>query len=191
MARPGVPDTRARIEEVALELFIEQGFSHTSLQQIADRIGVSKAALYYHFPSKAELARSLFLPWKTDLDALLDEVESADDVSPRQLVEQSFDVLHKHSRAFAAMMKDGTIMEHVDLVGWTGEWAERFQTLLVGPNPTVAQRTRVAVALGGLNDAIFLLNQVPVEEVRPAAIDAALAALGMADEQSESSPPAR
>lgn len=184
MARPGQPDTRARIEEVALELFIEQGFSATSLQQIADRIGVTKAALYYHFPSKAELARSIFIPWKEDLDALLDEAESRGDLTPRELVERSFDVLHKHYRAFAASMRDASILEYVNLVDWTTEWAERFQTLLVGPEPTIAQRTRAAVALGGLNDAIFMLGGAPVDEVRPAAIDAALGALGFSDERS-------
>lgn len=179
VARPGQVNTRAIIEEVALELFIDQGFTATSLQQIADRVGVTKAALYYHFPSKDALARSIFLPWKTDLDSLLDELEAAGDIPPREIIEKSFDVLLKHRDAFTAMMRDGSILKHVDLVAWTGEWAERFQTLLVGPNPTIAQRVRVAVALGGLNDAIFLLGSLPVEEVRPAAIEATLAAIGL------------
>ena len=42
-------DTRARIQRVALELFAEQGYDKTSLREIAERLDVTKAALYYHF----------------------------------------------------------------------------------------------------------------------------------------------
>ena len=45
-------DTRSRVQEVALELFAEQGYEKTSLREIAERLGVTKAALYYHFKSK-------------------------------------------------------------------------------------------------------------------------------------------
>jgi AcrR family transcriptional regulator len=55
-------DTRDRILQVALDLFIEQGYEKTSLREIAERIGVSKAALYYHFASKEEIFRTLLEP---------------------------------------------------------------------------------------------------------------------------------
>src|SRR5215475_13717231 len=45
-------DTRERIQSIALELFAEQGYEKTSLREIAERLGVTKAALYYHFRSK-------------------------------------------------------------------------------------------------------------------------------------------
>src|SRR5580704_12464879 len=47
-------DTRARIQQVALELFAEQGYDKTSLREIAERLDVTKAALYYHFKSKED-----------------------------------------------------------------------------------------------------------------------------------------
>src|SRR6266540_2294512 len=50
---------RARIQEVALSLFIEEGYDKTSLREIAERLGVTKAALYYHFPTKEEIVESL------------------------------------------------------------------------------------------------------------------------------------
>ena len=50
--------TRARIQDVALELFTEQGYEKTSLREIAERLGVTKAALYYHFKSKDEIVTS-------------------------------------------------------------------------------------------------------------------------------------
>src|SRR5690606_31787714 len=41
-------DTRQRIQDVALDLFAEQGYEKTSLREIAERLDVTKAALYYH-----------------------------------------------------------------------------------------------------------------------------------------------
>ncbi|MGH9099492.1 MAG: TetR/AcrR family transcriptional regulator, partial [Acidimicrobiales bacterium] len=39
--------TRDRILDTALLLFTEKGFDATSLQEIADRLGFTKAAIYY------------------------------------------------------------------------------------------------------------------------------------------------
>jgi len=51
-------DTRVRIQQVALELFAEHGYERTSLREVAERLGVTKAALYYHFKSKEDIVRS-------------------------------------------------------------------------------------------------------------------------------------
>src|SRR3954467_2898602 len=53
-------DTRERIRTVALELFAEQGYEKTSLREIAERLGVTKAALYYHFKSPEDIVASPF-----------------------------------------------------------------------------------------------------------------------------------
>ena len=50
--------TRERIQAIALELFAEQGYDKTSLREIAEGLGVTKAALYYHFNSKEDIVRS-------------------------------------------------------------------------------------------------------------------------------------
>src|SRR5689334_12304074 len=52
-------DTRARIIDVALELFAGQGYEKTSLREIADRLGVTKAALYYHFKTKDDIVHGI------------------------------------------------------------------------------------------------------------------------------------
>lgn len=182
VASEGATDTRSRIQAAALDLFIQQGFTATSLQQVADQVGVTKAALYYYFPSKADLARSIFAPWKEDLDRFLDEAEANPDRPPRELIGDAFDVLVRHRAAFTAMMADGSILTHIDLVHWTKEWADRLQRLFLGPAPSMYDRVRVSVAFGGLNDAIFLLGDAPVEVVKPAAIDAVCAAIGIEDE---------
>ena len=64
-------DTRARIQQVALELFAEQGYDKTSLREIAERLDVTKAALYYHFKSKEDIVRSLVEDYFGQIDALI------------------------------------------------------------------------------------------------------------------------
>src|ERR1700759_5276142 len=65
-------DTRSRAQKVALELFAEQGYEKTSLREIAERLGVTKAALYYHFKSKEDIVHSFTDDYFTELDALVD-----------------------------------------------------------------------------------------------------------------------
>ncbi|MGC4809853.1 TetR/AcrR family transcriptional regulator [Micromonospora sp. DT228] len=56
--RESTGGTRERIKAVALELFTEQGYEKTSLREIAERLNVTKAALYYHFKSKDDIVAS-------------------------------------------------------------------------------------------------------------------------------------
>ena len=42
-------DTKERILESALELFAQNGYTGTSMSEIANKLGVTKAALYKHF----------------------------------------------------------------------------------------------------------------------------------------------
>jgi AcrR family transcriptional regulator len=56
-AAPGAAPMRERIIDVALDLFARQGYGGTSLRNIAERLGVSKAAIYYHFHTKDDIAR--------------------------------------------------------------------------------------------------------------------------------------
>ncbi|MCO4772442.1 MAG: TetR/AcrR family transcriptional regulator [Deltaproteobacteria bacterium] len=51
---------RRRISEEALALFAAQGFAGTSIQAVADAVGISKQALMHHFPSKQRLREAAF-----------------------------------------------------------------------------------------------------------------------------------
>ncbi len=80
-------DVRAQILTEAIRLFAAQGFEGTSVQEIADSVGIRKPSLLYHFPSKEELRRSV-----------LDEILSRwNDVLPHLLLtatrEQQFDMV--------------------------------------------------------------------------------------------------
>jgi AcrR family transcriptional regulator len=75
-----VNDTRERILAVASELFTEQGYEGTSLREIADRLDITKAALYYHFRSKEEILQGLLTPFDVLVDAMLERLEQAGDI---------------------------------------------------------------------------------------------------------------
>lgn len=66
---------RQRIVETSLKLFADQGFRATTVQQIADELGISKQRLLYHYSSKDELHRAVLESvadqWKELLPALL------------------------------------------------------------------------------------------------------------------------
>lgn len=48
-------DTRARLIEAAMELFVFQGYERTGLAQVAKRAGANPGSLYHFFPSKEDL----------------------------------------------------------------------------------------------------------------------------------------
>ena len=70
-------DTRQRILDVASELFATQGYDATSLREIADRMGFTKAALYYHFKSKDEILKALVEPAYELVSELIERLETA------------------------------------------------------------------------------------------------------------------
>lgn len=68
-------DVRSEILRIATRRFAEQGFDGTSVQAIAEEVGVRKASLLYHFPSKVVLRRAvleqLMSHWNEALPRLL------------------------------------------------------------------------------------------------------------------------
>jgi TetR/AcrR family transcriptional regulator len=69
-------DVRTRALAAAPRLFAERGFDGTTIQLIADEVGVSKPAVLHHFPSKEDLRRAV-------LEAILQHWR---DVLPRLLL---------------------------------------------------------------------------------------------------------
>ena len=107
-------DTRSRIQQVALELFTEHGYEATSLREIAERLGVTKAALYYHFKTKEDIVASFM----EDRAAALQEIVTWAQGQPRT-VETRREVL----RRYAALM---TSSRHHQVM----RFLERNQTAL-------------------------------------------------------------
>lgn len=68
--------TRDRALATALELFTRDGYDRVSMREIAEALGVTKAALYHHFTSKEEIARELIGGYFAAIDELVAWAES-------------------------------------------------------------------------------------------------------------------
>jgi AcrR family transcriptional regulator len=66
----GTHDTKRRALEIALDLFGRKGYEATSMREIAEAVGVTKATLYYHFENKAAIIRGLAESYRQALDEL-------------------------------------------------------------------------------------------------------------------------
>jgi AcrR family transcriptional regulator len=67
-------ETRDKILEAALDCFIERSYDKVTLREIADKVGVTKAALYYHFTSKEQILVTLLEPLMSMQDELMDRL---------------------------------------------------------------------------------------------------------------------
>ena len=171
-ARPS--GTKQRIQAVARELFVTQGVKNTSLRQISERLGITKPALYYHFASRDELVRSIITPLIEDTEAFLASRTAGD---ARRLLEDYFDLLWRHRDVLTMIITDPTILATLDLAERAFAWRREIIVLLLGAEPEPDARIHATVALGGMSDCAVEYAELPLETVKPAAVDAALAAL--------------
>ncbi|BAL92205.1 putative TetR-family transcriptional regulator [Actinoplanes missouriensis 431] len=98
-------DTRQRLFEAAVELIAEQGFSATTVDDIALRAGVAKGTVYYNFKSKTELFEELL---RHGVGLLTDEFRAAVDGLPprdavRALIRAQLEYIRRY-RAFAQLL---------------------------------------------------------------------------------------
>jgi len=157
--------TRDRILDIALELFTEKGFDKTSLREIADRLGFSKAAIYYHFASKEDILMALHLRlhefgrealdaigqgtvtpavWATLLEGLIDKM----------LDQRSLFLFHERNQAALEYLhKEHHEAEHDD-------FQLRFRQALANTDISVEGRVRMAGALGAVMSTLVLAGEV-------------------------------
>jgi len=157
MAEPHTPprDTRAEILDVAAELFTEKGYDATSLREIAERLGITKAALYYHFPSKDDILRALLKPMTTLVTELVDRLEAATDIEAwaetlswviEMIFENvSFFQLLDRNRHAMRQLHDTVedLAEHFDVY-------ERVQSAVHAAAANIDQEIRMFAALGAV-----------------------------------------
>src|SRR3974390_1216386 len=93
--------TTAALVRAARELFAEQGFAATSRDQIAERAGVTRGALYHHFESKTAVAAAVVAELENELvDRVVTAASEAEDVRAQ---------LHLACRAYMDAAADPTI----------------------------------------------------------------------------------
>jgi len=76
VAEQAEPDTSERALDVAERLVQVRGFNGVSYADIAGELGVTKAALHYHFSGKGELGEALINRYTTRFVAALDEIDA-------------------------------------------------------------------------------------------------------------------
>ena len=175
MTTPAPPtDTRSRILDAALDVFSEHGFEGSTLQQVADRLGVTKAALYYHFRSKDDILGALVVPANADLGAMLDAHTGTNDTPARrrQFMADYLDYLLRHRRLIAYISSDLATLAHPAMAG-SRERRARMETMLAGDDLDFADRVRVTIAFGGISHAIARNPDADTAELREALLAAA------------------
>jgi AcrR family transcriptional regulator len=139
-------DTRQRLIEVAIDLFTRHSFAGTSLQMIADEMGLTKAAVYYHFRAKNEILQAAMQPGIERLEALLDDAAAIRGRRARLefLVSGFVDFLVQH-RQYAAMAATDPAARR-DKLDDSATLRQRGLALIFGDNPTGAQRLAASAA---------------------------------------------
>jgi AcrR family transcriptional regulator len=131
---PGRTAGAQRVLDVALDLFSEHGFAGTSLQDIADRLGVTKAAVYYHFHSKDDLLLALVEPAIDELMAMAAETHSG--LHPQRArgagVARYVEYLLRHRRVAVYLTRDATAMNHPMLVERGARLRGQVESMLLG-----------------------------------------------------------
>jgi AcrR family transcriptional regulator len=153
--------TRDRILDTALQLFIDKGFDATSLQEVADRLGFTKAAIYYHFRSKEDILMALHMrmhqfgaesleqlgqgpvtleAWESALSSLLDDM-----VAQRPLF-----LMHERNQAVLERLhRQEHDAQHEDL-------QVRLRKILSDPSITLRDRVRMCCSLGAVFSVLFI-----------------------------------
>jgi AcrR family transcriptional regulator len=170
-------DTRDEIRNVAMELFATHGVDQTSLRQIAERLDITKAALYYHFPSKDELIAELATPMIDDLGEFLDDAREAGPDDARRLLERYLDMVYRHRQLLQGVLRDPAALARMNVLTTLLHRRTEVDRALVGSDEP-ADRVRAIIAFGGLQDCVVLMADEPLESYRAAAVESALRALG-------------
>jgi len=180
--------TRERILDIALELFTQQGYDKTSLRDIAERLGTTKAALYYHFERKEDILMELHLRLHALGREALEQLDALEDGQARadawpaiieRFIDQVVDnrelvLLHQRNhRAFEQLMDNERHRADNDDI------EEQFRRILTSPAIPLDRRVRMACSIGAIVGALAtgeaVFGDVPMtelaEEVRAAVRD--------------------
>jgi AcrR family transcriptional regulator len=142
------PDTKQRILTIAGELFARQGYTGTTIADIARELGTTTAALYYHFPSKAAILGGLLATPLTAYTRLLDSLDSGQTV-PEDLLAAIIDIT-ADSRDLANIFdRDPAALAMIDehLPRSSAEMTAQTIAALAGADPDRAALIRANAAL--------------------------------------------
>ena len=171
-------NTRQRIQDVAIELFAEQGYEKTSLREIAERLDVTKAALYYHFKTKEEILVSIF----ADLtQPILDLIEWGRE-QPHTL-ETKQEIIRRYSETLAGaaplfrfMQENQATVRELRIGETFKERMQGLREILVDPEADLVDQVRCVSAMFTLHAGMFVLQDLEAdpEAKRKAVLEVAM-----------------
>jgi AcrR family transcriptional regulator len=166
------PDTRARIQQVAVELFTEHGYEGTSLREIAERLDVTKAALYYHFRSKEDIVTSLVEDYSKQMDALIEwgRRQPRTAATRREILSRYVDIVAEGDQVFRMLHQNQAAVSMLSSAKSRGQlFKERIEfliDLLTEPGADLPERVRAAMAIGGISVGwMFFAGQADRKEL--------------------------
>jgi AcrR family transcriptional regulator len=145
-----------RIVKAAHELFGRHGVSGTSLQMIADAIGVTKAAVYHQFKSKDDVVLAVTATELVELQDALDAAEAESGPRAREvLLERVVDIAVERRHIASGLQFDPVVVrllaDHQPFV----RFAERLYRVLLGEGTGVDDRVNAAIMSGALSAAVM------------------------------------
>jgi AcrR family transcriptional regulator len=169
-------DTRDRILIVALRLFAEHGIARTSLREIAEELGVTKAALYFHYKTKEDIVTGILRGYLDGLHGLIDSYEQEKpSLDGREQVLRRFSELQSHWGADLTRLIRQNYTEVINLPAGAEikDAHHRLVGVLAGPAPTVLDQTRAVASVAALQSVALPFEGVDEPARREAALTVA------------------
>ena len=172
--------TREKIQQVALELFAEQGYDKTSLREIAERLNVTKAALYYHFRTKEDIVASLFDDFLAHVDGIIKWAgeQEASHATREGILHRYAEIVTSPEAGRMIQFVQGNQSAVRDLKHSTDLFARfrQLSNLLVDPAAPLKAQLKAGMALGVLHIGTFgpIGIDATVEQRGAAALEVAL-----------------
>jgi len=166
---------RDRVLEAAQGLFAEHGVSGTSLQMIADRLGVNTSAVYYQFRCKDDIVAAVFRPAFADIARVVKiaEVIPSQQVRREATISGMIELAVRHRRTAALVYADPAVAVVIEAVVEFRDAVRSLQAILAGPEPDPAARTAMAVLVSGIFGAAAdpAVADIPNEELHRMLLD--------------------
>jgi AcrR family transcriptional regulator len=150
-------EAQCRTIDVTLDLFADHGVSGTSFQMIADRVGVTKGAIYHQFRTKEALILAAVEVGLAPLAAALDAAERETDarVARELLLRQVIDLAVTRRRWASALQRDPVMARLIASNERFVELMNRVYAPLLGLDADSTARTRTAIVSSALGGALM------------------------------------
>lgn len=147
---------QVRILDSAVELFAEHGVGGTSLQMIADAIGVTKAAVYHQFNTKDEIVLAVAEAELARVEACIAaaEAEPSRTRAREVLIDGIVDLAVERGRKLGTVQRDPVIVRYFAESRSYRSVMSRLYALLIGNDGRPLARASAAMVIAAIAGAV-------------------------------------